>query len=259
MAKGERFIYGSIVLVIAAGVILQFAAPDWMESVYLAEDGLLEWLIVVIFAFMAALCFRRAVQLRRIRPVSFVIVAVLLGLGFTFGVGEELSWGQRIFGIETPELLMEHNKQQELNLHNLVVGETSINKFVFGRLLALGLLLYFFLLPWLENRNARVAQLVERFGLPVPTRTQSIALIPALALPDLLVDSGETDELREVCGAFLIAALYCYPRNAYIFSADWRSGDPVPENRGSGRTGAHDGREATGAGETSGAGAENGP
>lgn len=35
---------------------------------------------------------------------------------------EEISWGQRIFGFETPELLQRYNLQKETNIHNLLVG-----------------------------------------------------------------------------------------------------------------------------------------
>jgi hypothetical protein len=33
--------------------------------------------------------------------------------------GEEISWGQRIFGIETPAALAELNHHEEINFHNL--------------------------------------------------------------------------------------------------------------------------------------------
>ena len=39
-------------------------------------------------------------------------------LMFVF-MGEEISWGQRILGFGTPEVLMEINHQQEFNLHNI--------------------------------------------------------------------------------------------------------------------------------------------
>ena len=48
-----------------------------------------------------------------------------LALLFFFGAGEEISWGQRIFGFKTPEPLAQVNKQDELNLHNLAIMENS--------------------------------------------------------------------------------------------------------------------------------------
>jgi hypothetical protein len=59
--------------------------------------------------------------------VSLIKQLVYLGLVllFFFGAGEEISWGQRIFGFKTPEPLAQVNKQDELNLHNLSVLENS--------------------------------------------------------------------------------------------------------------------------------------
>ncbi len=46
--------------------------------------------------------------------------------------GEEVSWGQRILGIETPEYIAKHNKQGEFNLHNLYVlsSKTGLRDFL---------------------------------------------------------------------------------------------------------------------------------
>jgi len=44
---------------------------------------------------------------------------ILLSLLFFFGGGEEISWGQRIFGWKTPETFEKENIQRETNIHNL--------------------------------------------------------------------------------------------------------------------------------------------
>jgi hypothetical protein len=44
---------------------------------------------------------------------------LLLIVGLVVLAGEEISWGQRIFGWETPETIAAVNEQQETNLHNL--------------------------------------------------------------------------------------------------------------------------------------------
>lgn len=58
---------------------------------------------------------------------SLVKQLVYLGLAalFFFGAGEEISWGQRILGFQTPQSLTEVNRQEEFNLHNLTVLETN--------------------------------------------------------------------------------------------------------------------------------------
>jgi len=58
-----------------------------------------------------------------LRRLSLLALAAL----FIFGFGEEISWGQRIFGIAPPESLETANRQEELNLHNLEVFSGSLN------------------------------------------------------------------------------------------------------------------------------------
>ena len=57
----------------------------------------------------------------RLRPVHRpAVAAAVLAAVLLFAAGEEISWGQRIFEVDTPEVLVDSNKQDELNLHNLV-------------------------------------------------------------------------------------------------------------------------------------------
>ena len=51
---------------------------------------------------------------------------MLLAL-FCLGVaGEEISWGQRLFGFKPPDVFLERNYQQELNLHNVLMKDTGL-------------------------------------------------------------------------------------------------------------------------------------
>jgi hypothetical protein len=85
----------------------------------LQEDEWLEWgtfwgflLAAVVFGVAA---FR---QRRRTRQWPWFLAGVGL---FCFVVGmEEISWGQRLFGYRPPSYFLEHNFQQELNVHNVV-------------------------------------------------------------------------------------------------------------------------------------------
>ena len=86
----------------------------------MGEDGAVEWL-GAIGLFAASVLFFAAFLRTRSGPAGLVKTASLLVLAvaFFFGAGEEISWGQRFFGIDPPEALSEVNTQQELNLHNL--------------------------------------------------------------------------------------------------------------------------------------------
>jgi hypothetical protein len=71
--------------------------------------------------------FRLARETHDQTRVSIVKQLIYLGLAvvFFFGAGEEISWGQRILGFETPESVSQVNRQEEFNLHNLASWEAS--------------------------------------------------------------------------------------------------------------------------------------
>ena len=85
------------------------------------EDSLLEWAEVSAFGVAAVLSARVAY-----RTDGFVRVAYgFLAIATLAAVGEELSWGQRLFHVTTPETLAAANRQQEFNVHNLVEVEST--------------------------------------------------------------------------------------------------------------------------------------
>ena len=79
------------------------------------EDSWVENLTVVWF-FLSALALLAA-ALAEGSPWRRGLY-VLAGLAFLFVAGEEINWGQRIFGFETPESLMSFNPLLEFNIHN---------------------------------------------------------------------------------------------------------------------------------------------
>ena len=83
-----------------------------------AEDRSYEWLGFA--GFFGAGVFSLLTLLHRDKMPPKVAL-LFLGLGFFYIVcaGEEVSWGQRVFGWETPENFKEANEQGETNLHNL--------------------------------------------------------------------------------------------------------------------------------------------
>jgi hypothetical protein len=83
------------------------------------EDGLAETLQVTCYALSFLLAVGMVGRLGRGGCRGIACLYALLALGLCFLVGEELSWGQRIFGWTTPESLEAINKQGETTLHNL--------------------------------------------------------------------------------------------------------------------------------------------
>ncbi|MEQ8440398.1 MAG: hypothetical protein RIM33_01360 [Alphaproteobacteria bacterium] len=104
-----------------------------------AEDGVMEYLTVALLfasAALAVLAIRRGGFDRAER-----IMLILFAGGLAFLAMEEISWGQRIFGIETPEALRAANVQGEINLHNLTVGWNEIVRMVLACVISAVLIL----------------------------------------------------------------------------------------------------------------------
>lgn len=105
----------------AASALFGKPAYKWFTG----EDGFAEWGQVAFYAVALGVCgtiLRRLV--RRGTPLA-VTMYVLLALGLVFLIGEEISWGQRIFGWETAADWAAINKQAETNLHNVQGVGTS--------------------------------------------------------------------------------------------------------------------------------------
>ena len=115
-----------IVWVTLAAFVLSFTAywvilawqPDFHSRWLQGEDRGVEWLTFIGFLLAA---ITAASVLKRYRTMSPRARAYLAFLALFFFVcaGEEISWGQRVLGFETPEKVKEVNEQGELNLHNL--------------------------------------------------------------------------------------------------------------------------------------------
>ena len=123
------------------------------------EDRLLEWSQFAVYAATVPIALAVALRLRRDGDRLGAGVFLLLAVGAFFVAGEEISWGQRVFGVETPEDLEALNRQGEIGAHNV-----SSVEFVF--IVAFMLAgLYGSLVPWLAQRNPLAR---ERLGLFVP-------------------------------------------------------------------------------------------
>jgi hypothetical protein len=114
----------ALVAGIAAGMVLLYLT-------LLLDDATFTWLIreehpiellgalsLLAASVLCALAWRRARHDPGWAPLARLALLALVPL-FFFAFGEEVSWGQRIFGIDTPGGLREANRQDELNLHNV--------------------------------------------------------------------------------------------------------------------------------------------
>jgi hypothetical protein len=137
---------------VAVALILGFKAVFGAEHpLYLMatrEDSLVEWL--TFFAYAVAGIVAVGSSGRFFATGRALEGTLYLGLAFAlFGVaGEEISWGQRVFGIATPEAFAD-NLQGELTLHNLPGIQLGLN----DAYIAVGLFGAFawLLVPWADR------------------------------------------------------------------------------------------------------------
>lgn len=129
-------IYIVLVFTIVLVLLTEHYDRSWL---YLAtqEDGFVEWLTVLALLYLAGLLFSRIRHMRPETPKWFRRSGYLLAALSILAAGEEISWGQRQFGIETPEALEKVNHQGELNLHNLVPAELFNGVIIFSVVIAL--------------------------------------------------------------------------------------------------------------------------
>ena len=163
----HRIVAGLLFLLIAGGYLLMALYFPFAYIFATYEDRVGEWAQVYFFAAAMVLACIHAVRIRRYRPFY-----LLLALACFYVVGEEISWGQRIFDIETPEFFRRHNLQQETNLHNLFIGPrgTGISSAIKAIQLAIsaGLFLFGLVYPLLLRLRVRPALWLDRIGLPSP-------------------------------------------------------------------------------------------
>lgn len=108
--------------VVALALAAIAAQSEARYAGYAQEDGVVEWATTFGFvgaAVLSARAFRRDAPLfESVVRVGFILFCLLVA-------GEEISWGQRLFGFQPPEIFLEKNFQQELNLHNVLMDEQA--------------------------------------------------------------------------------------------------------------------------------------
>ena len=148
-------IYGAIFLglnLILLSVLLVFGVDAYRALT--REDALVENSTALLFFLTALLLLAIAARGRGVPGRWLYILGVF---AFVFAAGEEISWGQRIFGFETPNYLRDINTQNEFNLHN--IEGVSLN-----RIYRVGIMLL-----CVVTIAAYFARKSSLFGVPFPS------------------------------------------------------------------------------------------
>ena len=161
---------------------MMFVALDGNVVVRMTqEDGIVEWIgalgFLVASAIFIFLFFRvdSAQDLLFVRPKKNIFF-LALGVLFFLGFGEEISWGQRLFEIETPHFMSQINTKNEINIHNTIffhevprgpreLGE--INIISVSRLFSIFWFFYCVILPIVGRVKLLGYFFAEKIKLPV--------------------------------------------------------------------------------------------
>jgi hypothetical protein len=183
-------LFFTLVLYLAIGeALFSVQTLDWINR----EDGLVESAQAILLILASILSARVAFGVRAMAPRA--VMHGLIALLFFLMFGEEISWGQRILGIETPESLKGLNVQNEINLHNMF-------GYFFDHLFILLFFLWGCMVPLLNHVSGFFRQVFRMIGLPVASVGLAVGMlvttlfqgqivfrftdgIPGLRLPEL--------------------------------------------------------------------------
>lgn len=190
-----------VVLPIASAIGLLAIAPDLpLYTFVTAEDSILEWpqfftLVVAVAVFLAL-----AVDARKLRVRWLAWGGGAAALLAFFVAGEEISWGQRIFGLATPASLAAINHQDEITLHNIGAAQAA---FGYAELITglVGCLLPLVVFAWRSKGRPALLPtllvpplaLVVPFALPAAYRLSRVLVL--LTPHFRVVKYGELPEL----------------------------------------------------------------
>ncbi|RKF14028.1 hypothetical protein D6850_12680 [Roseovarius spongiae] len=208
----DRVLMAVIVAVLVATVAIALIDPVFFWSVFAAEDGLVEYgtALFLLVACFVLLAHSRSLWRQGRRGAA--ALTAFYALLFFLAAGEEVSWGQRIFGWESGEFFQQHNKQEETNLHNLMIGDIHLTKTLFGPILTFVILLYLVVLPLLYTRSTKVAALANRFVVPVPwLRHAAVALAASIVIA--LIDVQRKWEVYELVFSLIVVSIFILPQN----------------------------------------------
>ena len=235
-------------LLIAAAVVAWLAAFGLPESILVAmtiEDGVVEYASAFAWLLATLLCVRALGHApRRARW----LLAGWMALCFLC-MGEEVSWGQRIVGFDTPDAVFGQNQQQEVTFHNLPIfapeGQSWRKALATGeldpalllnvnKLFVLGMCGYFLGLPALM-RWPRAASLLDRFGYTPVSRafpailTLCLLFSYAVVIGASLPYAHAASELREFfLAGFALAYVAVLARQSLPRKSDGLASESSP-------------------------------
>jgi hypothetical protein len=213
----------SITAILLFSVWVEYDAP--LLHTWVVEDGPVETLSAIFFGISSlgflVVAARSNFLSSKTYGLRYPMVLAWALLMFVF-MGEEISWGQRIFGFGTPEALLEINHQHEFNIHNIEFVDSFMGgkyRYLSIMMLTTGLVLPLFALSGFGRR------VIQWWGFPVAPIGYSLAFVGAYAygkyFHGITIHSNDSTEMREflMSVAMLLFSLHGAIRPCDLFRA----------------------------------------
>jgi hypothetical protein len=201
-----------IAVALAIGSLAPVSAARPLYRALVWEDGIVEWIQVLLVTGIIVLGFVIRRRLADTGHPWFSRLYLVSAIAAVFVLGEEVSWGQRIFGWTTPGPLEQANLQGETNLHNIEGVLSTLN------LVMLGIAATAAAVPiaWRVWAGARTRTFAEALLVP-PLFAVPAFLAPVLYrfgrmlwLPEAPATISRYQEVTEMCfyfGFFVFASV----------------------------------------------------
>lgn len=178
---------GFILILTIAGLLYLAAEEDVNEEIQ-KEDGILENLTALFFFVAGAIILKAMLSkdsTARTTLSDYRILLILLALACVFAALEEISFGQRIVGWDSPEYFEENSSQEETDFHNFEGLDL-----VFG-VAAMVLILYGVIIPYSFWKTPERLQWFRRpFGIKMIYPPVQSSLFFLLGILCIFIDFG---------------------------------------------------------------------
>ena len=111
LSATEKIAYAFLLILFGIGIYISNTNLELFDTVYSKEDGFVEYGTALFLFYSSVILFYRLFRLFKLKSITWKIGMIGIALVFLFGAGEEISWGQRLFNIESSEYFLENNAQ----------------------------------------------------------------------------------------------------------------------------------------------------
>jgi len=160
------YLYSIFAIIASTVMSLYYFIDEDFFSRFADEDHFSETLSALFLLIAGVILITNSLyKIKKGKRFRQEVLFILFGLMLVFAFGEEISWGQRIFDIPTPDFFLKYNAQQELSIHNLFIFHTSLynpNSLVDVFVFIMGIMI-----PVLCFRSPNFRKALDKINFPI--------------------------------------------------------------------------------------------